>query len=168
LPRVCADTMKRHWPASPSPTKAATPSVVEATLSTTVDGYFMEFGSVRAGGFEPLHVLQDSGDKAKKVVLGLIITKVGALESKDELKRRTDEAGKGRRSNACACRRSAASTVPITAMPRRSTNRAQARTLDRRCTRDLGMTRMGAMLRTIPSDRWRSVKAQLLSRGWRL
>jgi methionine synthase II (cobalamin-independent) len=46
------------------------------------------------GGFEPLHVLQDSGDKAKKVVLGLVTTKVGALESKDELKRRIDEASK--------------------------------------------------------------------------
>jgi 5-methyltetrahydropteroyltriglutamate--homocysteine methyltransferase len=66
--------------------------VVEAMFSTRVDGYFMEFDSERAGGFEPLKVLQQSGDKHKKVVLGLVTTKLGELESKDALKRRIDEA----------------------------------------------------------------------------
>jgi 5-methyltetrahydropteroyltriglutamate--homocysteine methyltransferase len=66
--------------------------VVEAMFSTRVDGYFMEFDSARAGGFEPLKVLQQSGDKHKKVVLGLVTTKLGELESKDALKRRIDEA----------------------------------------------------------------------------
>jgi 5-methyltetrahydropteroyltriglutamate--homocysteine methyltransferase len=64
--------------------------VVEAMFSTRVDGYFMEFDSLRAGGFEPLKVLP----KGKKVVLGLVSTKLGALESKADLKRRIDEASR--------------------------------------------------------------------------
>jgi len=69
--------------------------VVEAMFSTHVDGYFMEFDSARAGGFEPLRALEDSaGGAAKKVVLGLVTTKVGELESKDALKRRIDEASR--------------------------------------------------------------------------
>jgi 5-methyltetrahydropteroyltriglutamate--homocysteine methyltransferase len=55
-----------------------------------VDGYFMEFDSVRAGGFEPLRALP----RGKKVVLGLVTTKLGELESKDDLKRRIDEASR--------------------------------------------------------------------------
>ena len=50
----------------------------------------MEFDSARAGGFEPLRVAATG----KKVVLGLVTTKIGALESKDDLKRRIDEASK--------------------------------------------------------------------------
>ena len=53
-----------------------------------VDGYFMEYDDVRSGGFEPLRVLP----KGKRVALGLVTTKRGALESKDELKRRIDAA----------------------------------------------------------------------------
>ncbi len=59
-------------------------------FSTDVDGYFMEFDSARAGGFEPLKALP----KGKKVVLGLVTTKLGELESKDALKRRIDEAAR--------------------------------------------------------------------------
>jgi 5-methyltetrahydropteroyltriglutamate--homocysteine methyltransferase len=55
-----------------------------------VDGYFLEYDSARAGGFEPLRFLP----KGKVAVLGLITTKSGALESKDELKRRIDAASK--------------------------------------------------------------------------
>jgi 5-methyltetrahydropteroyltriglutamate--homocysteine methyltransferase len=55
-----------------------------------VDGYFLEYDTARAGGFEPLRFLP----KGKTVVLGLVTTKKGALESKDELKRRIDEAAK--------------------------------------------------------------------------
>ena len=55
-----------------------------------VHGYFMEYDSERAGGFEPLRRLP----KGKKVVLGIMTTKSGRLESKDELKRRIDEAAK--------------------------------------------------------------------------
>ncbi|MFO1114781.1 MAG: 5-methyltetrahydropteroyltriglutamate--homocysteine S-methyltransferase [Beijerinckiaceae bacterium] len=55
-----------------------------------VDGYFMEWDSDRAGGFEPLRFLP----KGKAVVLGLVTSKTGALEKKDDIKRRIDEAAK--------------------------------------------------------------------------
>jgi 5-methyltetrahydropteroyltriglutamate--homocysteine methyltransferase len=55
-----------------------------------VDAYFLEYDSARAGGFEPLRFLPEG----KVAVLGLITTKSGRLESKDELKRRIDEASK--------------------------------------------------------------------------
>ena len=55
------------------------------------DGYFLEYDSDRAGGFEPLRFLPKGG---KRVVLGLVTSKSGALETKDELKRRIDEAAK--------------------------------------------------------------------------
>lgn len=86
---TCRGNFKSAWVA-----QGGYAPVVEAMFSTDVDGYFMEFDSERAGGFEPLHVLLDSGDQDKKVVLGLVTTKVGALESKDALKRRIDEAAK--------------------------------------------------------------------------
>ncbi len=56
-----------------------------------VDGYFLEFDDERSGSFEPLRFVP-KGDK--QVVLGLVTTKRGALESKDELKRRIDEASR--------------------------------------------------------------------------
>jgi 5-methyltetrahydropteroyltriglutamate--homocysteine methyltransferase len=55
-----------------------------------VHGYFLEYDSARAGTFEPLRLLP----KGKTVVLGLVTTKTGRLESKDELKRRIDQAAK--------------------------------------------------------------------------
>jgi 5-methyltetrahydropteroyltriglutamate--homocysteine methyltransferase len=55
-----------------------------------VDAYFMEYDTDRAGGFEPLRFLP----KNKQVVLGVMTSKTGALESKDQLKRRIDEASK--------------------------------------------------------------------------
>ncbi len=55
-----------------------------------VHGYFMEYDTDRAGGFEPLRHLK----KDRFAVLGLVTTKSGALESKDELERRIDEAAK--------------------------------------------------------------------------
>lgn len=64
--------------------------VVEAMFSTRVDGYFMEFDSERAGGFEPLKALP----AGKRIVLGLVTTKTGVLESRDALKRRIDEASR--------------------------------------------------------------------------
>jgi 5-methyltetrahydropteroyltriglutamate--homocysteine methyltransferase len=53
-------------------------------------GYFMEYDSVRAGGFEPLRFVP----KGKTVVLGLVTTKTGALERRDEIMRRIEEAVK--------------------------------------------------------------------------
>ncbi len=57
---------------------------------TDVDGFFMEWDSERAGGFEPLRFLP----KGKSVVLGLVTTKTGTLENKDDLKRRIAEAAR--------------------------------------------------------------------------
>jgi 5-methyltetrahydropteroyltriglutamate--homocysteine methyltransferase len=55
-----------------------------------VDGYFLEYDDARSGDFAPLrHVPRD-----RIVVLGLVSTKIAALESKDDLKRRLDEAGR--------------------------------------------------------------------------
>ena len=55
-----------------------------------VDGYFMEFDTERAGGFEPLRFVP----KGKTVVLGLVTSKAGALESVEELERRIADAAK--------------------------------------------------------------------------
>jgi 5-methyltetrahydropteroyltriglutamate--homocysteine methyltransferase len=55
------------------------------------DGYFLEYDSDRAGGFEPLRFLP-KGNKA--VVLGLVTSKSGTLEKRDDVKRRIDEAAK--------------------------------------------------------------------------
>jgi methionine synthase II (cobalamin-independent) len=65
--------------------------VAETLFNTIkVHGYFMEFDTARAGGFEPLRLVP----KGKTVVLGLVTTKTGELESRDELKRRIEEASK--------------------------------------------------------------------------
>jgi 5-methyltetrahydropteroyltriglutamate--homocysteine methyltransferase len=55
-----------------------------------VHGYFMEYDDERSGGFEPLRLLP----KGKRVALGLVTTKRGVLENKDDLKRRIDEAAR--------------------------------------------------------------------------
>jgi 5-methyltetrahydropteroyltriglutamate--homocysteine methyltransferase len=55
-----------------------------------VDGYFLEYDSPRAGGFEPLRFLP----KGKIAVLGLVSTKTTQLEDKDALKRRIEEAAR--------------------------------------------------------------------------
>jgi 5-methyltetrahydropteroyltriglutamate--homocysteine methyltransferase len=55
-----------------------------------IDAYFMEYDSDRAGGFEPLRFVP----KGKMVVLGLVTSKRGSLESKDAIKRRIEQAAK--------------------------------------------------------------------------
>jgi 5-methyltetrahydropteroyltriglutamate--homocysteine methyltransferase len=55
-----------------------------------VHGYFMEYDSERAGGFAPLRFVP----KGKTVVLGLVTSKTGVLESRDLIRRRIDEAAK--------------------------------------------------------------------------
>jgi 5-methyltetrahydropteroyltriglutamate--homocysteine methyltransferase len=66
--------------------------VAEALLNELqVDGFFMEWDDERSGGFEPLRFLPKG---EKQVVLGLVTTKRGELESKDEIKRRIDAAAK--------------------------------------------------------------------------
>jgi 5-methyltetrahydropteroyltriglutamate--homocysteine methyltransferase len=58
--------------------------------SINVHGYFMEYDSARAGGFEPLRFVP----KGKTVVLGLVTSKTGELEDRDQIRRRIDEAAK--------------------------------------------------------------------------
>jgi 5-methyltetrahydropteroyltriglutamate--homocysteine methyltransferase len=55
-----------------------------------VDGFFLEYDDARSGGFEPLRFVPSG----KVVVLGLVTTKRGELESKDVLKRRIEEASR--------------------------------------------------------------------------
>jgi len=55
-----------------------------------IDGYFLEYDSSRAGDFSPLRFVP----KGKTVVLGLVTTKKGALENKNDIKRRIEEAAK--------------------------------------------------------------------------
>jgi 5-methyltetrahydropteroyltriglutamate--homocysteine methyltransferase len=65
--------------------------VAEAVLGgLDVDGFFLEYDDERSGGFEPLRFVPDG----TAVVLGLVTTKHGALESKDDLKRRIEQAAR--------------------------------------------------------------------------
>jgi 5-methyltetrahydropteroyltriglutamate--homocysteine methyltransferase len=107
LPRIYADTISRALEGRPEDmtitmhtcrgnfqsawvAEGGYEPVAEAMFSSGVDAFFMEFDSARAGGFEPLRFVP----KGKRIVLGLVTTKSGALEAKDELKRRIDEAAK--------------------------------------------------------------------------
>jgi 5-methyltetrahydropteroyltriglutamate--homocysteine methyltransferase len=65
-------------------------AVAEAVFQTQVDGFFLEYDTARAGGFEPLRFVP----KGKKVVLGLVSTKTPVLESRDLLKRRVAAAAR--------------------------------------------------------------------------
>ena len=66
--------------------------VAEQLLGNTgLDGYFLEYDTDRAGGFEPLRFFPKG---KKQVVLGLVTSKFGKLENKDDIKRRIDEATK--------------------------------------------------------------------------
>jgi 5-methyltetrahydropteroyltriglutamate--homocysteine methyltransferase len=65
--------------------------VAEAMFSRlNVDGFFLEYDDARSGDFAPLRFVP----KGRKVVLGLVTTKKAALEGKDDLKRRIDQAAK--------------------------------------------------------------------------
>ena len=55
------------------------------------DGYFLEYDTERAGGFEPLRFVPKGN---KQIVLGLVTSKSGTLENKDDIKKRIDEATK--------------------------------------------------------------------------
>jgi 5-methyltetrahydropteroyltriglutamate--homocysteine methyltransferase len=82
---MCRGNFRSSWAA-----EGGYDFVAEALLNELdVDGFFMEWDDERSGGFEPLRFLP-KGDK--QVVLGLVTTKRGELESKDDLKRRVDEA----------------------------------------------------------------------------
>jgi 5-methyltetrahydropteroyltriglutamate--homocysteine methyltransferase len=83
---MCRGNFRSSWVASGS-----YEHVAEAVFGRLmVDGYFLEYDDARSGGFDPLRFVP----KGKKVVLGLVSTKRPALENKDDLKRRIDEAAK--------------------------------------------------------------------------
>ncbi|HMN86386.1 MAG TPA: 5-methyltetrahydropteroyltriglutamate--homocysteine S-methyltransferase [Bauldia sp.] len=84
---VCRGNFRSTWISS-----GGYEPVAETLLSgLAIDGYFLEYDTERAGGFEPLRFLP-KGDKT--VVLGLITSKSGTLENKDDVKRRIEEATK--------------------------------------------------------------------------
>jgi len=82
---TCRGNFKSAWVA-----EGGYDPVAGAMFSADVDGFFMEFDSARSGTFEPLRALP----KGKKVVLGLVTTKVGEIENKAMLKSRIAEAAK--------------------------------------------------------------------------
>jgi 5-methyltetrahydropteroyltriglutamate--homocysteine methyltransferase len=83
---LCRGNFRSSWTA-----EGGYDFVAEALFNElAVDGFFLEYDDPRSGSFEPLRFVP----KGKQVVLGLVTTKRGALESKDELKRRIDEAAK--------------------------------------------------------------------------
>jgi 5-methyltetrahydropteroyltriglutamate--homocysteine methyltransferase len=80
----CRGNFQSYWAA-----EGGYDFVAEALFSElNVDGFFLEYDDERSGSFEPLRFVP----KGKMVVLGLVTTKRGALETKDQLKRRIDEA----------------------------------------------------------------------------
>jgi len=83
---LCRGNFKSTWAATGN-----YEPVAEALLSEmNLDAYFMEYDDDRSGDFRPLRFLKPG----KVVVLGLVTTKFGELESKDTLKRRIDEAAR--------------------------------------------------------------------------
>ncbi|HSE76969.1 MAG TPA: 5-methyltetrahydropteroyltriglutamate--homocysteine S-methyltransferase [Alphaproteobacteria bacterium] len=83
---MCRGNFRSSWVAS-----GGYDHVAEALFGQlNVDGFFLEYDDHRSGGFEPLRFVP----KGKIVVLGLVTTKKGALEKKDDLKRRIDQAAK--------------------------------------------------------------------------
>jgi len=83
---LCRGNFRSSWAAS-----GGYDHVAEALFGDLdVDGYFLEFDDARSGTFAPLRFVP----KGKRIVLGLVTSKRGEMEHKDELKRRIDEAAK--------------------------------------------------------------------------
>ena len=83
---LCRGNFRSSWVAS-----GGYDHVADALFNELkVDGYFLEYDDARSGGFEPLRFVP----KGKMVVLGLVTTKRGALEKKDDLKRRIHAAAR--------------------------------------------------------------------------
>jgi len=84
---VCRGNFRSTWISS-----GGYEPVAETMLAgTNYDGYFLEYDSERAGGFEPLRYLPKGN---KIVVVGVITSKTGQLENMDDVKRRLEEASK--------------------------------------------------------------------------
>ena len=83
---MCRGNFRSAWAA-----EGGYDHVAEALFNElVVDGFFLEYDDARSGGFEPLRFVP----KGKFIVLGLVTTKRGQLETKDDLKRRIDEAAR--------------------------------------------------------------------------
>jgi 5-methyltetrahydropteroyltriglutamate--homocysteine methyltransferase len=83
---MCRGNFRSAWAA-----EGGYDHVAEALFNElSVDGFFLEYDDARSGGFEPLRFVP----KGKFVVLGLVTTKLGALETADDIRRRIDEAAK--------------------------------------------------------------------------
>jgi 5-methyltetrahydropteroyltriglutamate--homocysteine methyltransferase len=83
---MCRGNYRSSWAA-----EGSYEFVAEALFSQLdVDGFFLEYDDARSGGFAPLRFVPPG----KMVVLGLVTTKHPELESKDDLKRRIDEASR--------------------------------------------------------------------------
>jgi 5-methyltetrahydropteroyltriglutamate--homocysteine methyltransferase len=84
---MCRGNFRSSWMA-----QGGYDHVAEALFGElAVDGFFLEYDDARSGGFAPLRFVPRG---PKKIVLGLVTTKRAALESKDELKRRIEEAAR--------------------------------------------------------------------------
>ncbi len=84
---VCRGNFRSTWISS----GGYEPAAETMLAGTNYDGYFLEYDSERAGGFEPLRFLPKGN---KIVVVGVITSKTGQLENKDDIKRRLEEASK--------------------------------------------------------------------------
>jgi methionine synthase II (cobalamin-independent) len=83
---ICRGNLQGKWAA-----EGGYEPVAEAAFNgIAVDGFFLEYDSARAGGFEPLRLMP----KTKRAVLGLVSSKLPEMESADALRRRIDEAAK--------------------------------------------------------------------------
>lgn len=83
---LCRGNFRSSWAA-----EGGYEPVAEALLNElAIDGYFLEYDDPRSGDFSPLRFLP----KGKTVILGLVTTKLGELESPDDVRRRIDEAAK--------------------------------------------------------------------------
>ena len=87
---MCRGNFRSSWAA-----EGGYDHVAEALFNELeVDGFFLEYDDARSGGFEPLRFVPRDAKHRKFVVLGLVTTKRGQLETKDALKRRIDEAAR--------------------------------------------------------------------------
>jgi 5-methyltetrahydropteroyltriglutamate--homocysteine methyltransferase len=83
---MCRGNFRSSWVA-----EGSYDFVAEALFNELrVDGFFLEYDDARSGGFEPLRFVP----RGKRIVLGLVTTKRGALEKKEDLKRRIEEASR--------------------------------------------------------------------------
>jgi len=82
---TCHGNFRSSWA-----TEGGYEPVAESMFQSDIDGFFLEYDSARSGSYEPLRFLP----RTKRIVLGLVTTKVGQVESEDEILRRIDAAAK--------------------------------------------------------------------------